>query len=284
MTGRAPLPLLLIGLGAVLCLAGSAHPAIVAAGAAGAAALLVSAPRPVPRLALVAAALMAAGVFVLTPWISSDGATVLFAGPPLAVIDTTVTAEELLWGAVVAVRLAGVVVAVLAVLAWIDQDRAQDLLARGLPRSALMIGLAGRMVPALEGDAAIVARSARLRGVDLDSGGRLRRARAAAPLVLPLAATALERGVDSSEALVARGFGAPGGTRLPEEPLSRGEWSATACGALLIGLGVATVSGGGTYSYFPEPDGIVAAPAFAIAGLTALMLIMAAAALRRDAG
>ncbi len=283
MTGRAPLPLLLIGLGAILCLAGSEHPVIVGAATAGALVLLLSAPRAAPRLALFAAALMAVGVFMLTPWISSDGATVLFAGPPLAVIDTAVTGEELLWGAVVAARLAGVVMVVLAVLSWIDQDRTQDLLARVLPRSALMIGLAGRMMPALESDAAIVARSARLRGVDLDSGGRFRRARAAAPLVLPLAATALERGVDSSEALVARGFGAPGSTRLPEEPLSPGERGAMASGVVLIGLGVAIVGGGGVYSYFPEPDGLGTTSALAIAALTALALIIAAVALQRDA-
>lgn len=282
MSCRAPLPLLLIGLGGVICLAASEHPAIVGAGALGALVLLLAAPRRVPAVALLATAAMAVGLLILTPWISSDGTTTLLSGPPLAVIDTAVTAEELLWGAVVALRLVGVVLLILAVLAWIDQDRAQDLLARLLPRSALMIGLAGRMLPALESDAAVVAQSARLRGVDLGGGGRLARARRAAPLVLPLTATALERGVDSAEALVARGFGGPGATRLPEDPLLRGERIAVGCGALLVGLGMLTISGvAGDFTFFPEPASGVDRTTLTVALLIATSLILAARSLSR---
>lgn len=282
MNGRAPLPLIAIALGGVTCLAGTQHPAVVATGLLGAVVLLAAAPRRTPRIALTATALMATGLLLLTPWVTSDGATVLVSGPPLAVIDTAVTAEELVWGAVVAGRLAAVVLLVLAVLAWIDQDRALDLLGRALPRSALMIGLAGRMLPALETDAATITQSARLRGVDLDHGGRLARARRAAPLVLPLTATALERGIDSAEALVARGFGAPGATRLPEAPLTPGEKVAGACGLALLALGALTIGGvTGSFTVFPRIGGLGDPAALGAAAALALALTIPARVLSR---
>ena len=282
MNGRAPLPFALIGLGGAIGLAGAEHPLLVGSGAIGAALLLRAAPRSAPRLALWSAAAVAAGLLLLTPFVSSDGQTELISGPPIAVVDTVVTAEELLWGLVVAARLAGIVLLILAVLAWIDRDRAQDLLGRALPRSALMVALAGRMLPALEADAALVARSARLRGVDLDRGGRLTRARRAAPLVLPLAATALERGVDRAEALVARGYGGPGATRLPEPPLTAGERAALGCGLLLMVLGAVIAVGSiGDFRFFPSPASPGGAPALVASAALMAALVLPALALRR---
>ena len=145
-----------------------------------------------------------------------------------------------------------------------------------------MIGLAGRMLPNLEADAAVIAQSARLRGVDLDSGGRLARTRRAAPLVLPLTATALERGVDSAEALVARGFGRPGVTRLPEDPLGRGEKVGVACGLILLGLGALTLMGvAGDVAFFPRVEGVGDPATLVAAGAITLILIASERALGR---
>lgn len=282
MTGRAPVPLALLGIGGAVCITATSHPALVGAGLIGALALVLSAPRRMSRLAIWSLLLAAAGLLVLTPWVSANGQTILFQGPPLAVIDTTVSLEEVIWGSVIAGRLAAVVLIVAGVLAWMDEDRAQEVLARVLPRSALMIGLAGRMLPTLERDAHTVAQSARLRGVDLDSGSPLVRARSVAPLILPVAASALERGVDSAEALVARGFGSGPPTRLPEPALNVGEWIVGGCGALLLTMAIPVSLGlVGDFGFFPGPDGSADTASLGAAALIGIALMIPAGALRR---
>src|SRR5690606_23808360 len=104
----------------------------------------------------------------------------------------------------------------------------------------------------LERDARAIAETARLRGLDLSGGGRLRRARAASGLVLPLVGSAMERGLDVAEAMAARGYGAGRRTHLPERPYDRTERAALVIGLGLAGPTVAAwVAGLRGYAYYP---------------------------------
>ena len=81
--------------------------------------------------------------------------------------------------------------------------------ARVARRGTLAVALATRMVPMLERDAAGLVEALRGRGVVVEG------LHARAQLLSPLLAGSLERGLSLAEAMEARGYGRPGGTRLP---------------------------------------------------------------------
>jgi energy-coupling factor transport system permease protein len=271
--GRTPpLALLVVAAGLVAVLFSSDHPAVLAGGLAASVALLAVAPGP-KRGVLVLGLLLAVPVALLNPFVAVEGDLILIAGPSLTVIDLEVTLEELLFGAAMAARLLAVVLLTAAVLRLVDSDRLQARAARVVPRSALTVALAARLVPLLRADAQSIAEAARLRGV-APAG------RQAGALLLPLAASSLERGLDQAEAMVARGYGRPGRTALPERRLTVREWLAAAAGLPLLGLAAALLAGALPYAYYPVADGALE-PAAVAAGLVVAAAGTAAARLVR---
>jgi len=180
---------------------------------------------------LAGTAVSALGVFVLTPFVGNYGLHTLWSGPTIPVIgQLNVTSEELAGGGVEALRLAAVGFAFAAYALFLDHDRLLQG-ARFARRSALMVALATRLVPTLERDAAGLVESLRGRGVEVAG------ARGHARLLSPLLAGSLERGYARAEAMEARGYGRPGGTRAPSRPWGRLDWTAAAAAALLVTAG-----------------------------------------------
>jgi energy-coupling factor transport system permease protein len=157
----------------------------------------------------------ALSVFLLSPVVSHTGFHVLWEGPRLPVLGyLDVTSEELAAGGIQALRLAAVGLAFAAYALLLDFDRL--LQAAGFARrSALAVGLATRLVPTLERDAAGFVEALRGRGVEV------RGLRGRARLLSPLVAGSLERSLNLAEAMEARGFGRAGRTRAPSLPWSR---------------------------------------------------------------
>ncbi|HEX2504098.1 MAG TPA: energy-coupling factor transporter transmembrane component T [Miltoncostaeaceae bacterium] len=285
MTGgrRAPGPVLLLGLAAIVVAFADDHPLVLTAAAAGALALLAAAPGRPGRWFVIGGLVSGLSLALLNPFVAAEGDLILWQGPEVAVIDLEVTAEEIAAGLAIGLRLFAVAVLVGAVLAQIDADRLQAQVARVAPRSALTCALAARLMPTLERDARAIAETARLRGVDLATGGWSGRARRAAPLALPLLASSLERGLDIAEAMAARGYGAGPRTRLPERPYDRAEWGVLALGgALAVAAIAALVLGLAPYSYYPTLDPVLAPGAVALAAVVAGALGGAALVLRRS--
>ncbi len=98
--------------------------------------------------------------------------------------------------------------------------------------SVLAVGLATRLVPTLERDAAGFVEALRGRGIEV------RGLRGRAQLLSPLLAGSLERSLNLAEAMEARGFGRPGRTRAPALPWTPLDRLAVAA-ALLLALGAA---------------------------------------------
>jgi len=268
---RPPLPLLLLGGGLVAALFCTDHPAVLAGGVVAALALLLAAPGSA-RTPILLGLLLAVPVALLNPFVAVEGDLVLVAGPSFPVLDLEVTLEELIYGAALGARLFAVTLLVVALLRLADADRLQARASRVAPRSALTVALAARLVPVLRADAAAIGEAARLRGV-APAG------RSAGALLVPLAATSLERGLDQAEAMVARGYGAGHRTTLPERPLQPREWAASALGAATIPLAVALFAGLAPYAYYPRADpaldlaGVAAGAALAIAGIAGGLLL-----------
>jgi energy-coupling factor transport system permease protein len=177
--------------------------------------LCLRAPRGRRRLYLFGTLVSALSVFVLSPLVSHVGTHFLWEGPKIPVIGfLDVTSEEIAAAGVQALRLAAVGFAFAAYALLLDLDRL--LQAAGFARrSVLAAGLATRLVPTLERDAAGFVEALRGRGVHVEG------ARGRARLLSPLLAGSLERALNLAEAMEARGFGRTGRTRAPSPPWTR---------------------------------------------------------------
>lgn len=69
------------------------------------------------------------------------------------------------------------------------------------------LSLATRMYPTIAADSRDIMDSMRARGVEMDRGNIFQKARARAPVLMPLLLNSLERSIGISEAMEARGFG-----------------------------------------------------------------------------
>lgn len=169
-------------------------------------------------------------VVVLTPLLAAEGTHYIWQGPTVPVLGPLgLTGEELSSGLLAGLRLAAVGLAFAAYALLLDHDRLVQ--AAGFARrSALAVALATRLVPTLERDGRGLIEALRGRGVEV------RGVRGRARLLSPLLAGSLERGLNLAEAMEARGYGRPGGTRAPSrrKPLDR---PALAAAAALVLVG-----------------------------------------------
>ncbi len=273
--GAAPaavLPLVggLVGVGFL-----SWHPLVIGSVAvAGAVLLRAAATGPGPYVAFgVALALFFA---LLNPFVTNDGNLILVAGPHTPVVDLEVTLEEVAFGAVAGVRVLAVALLTGAALGLVDADRLLARAMRFTPRSALTTALAVRLLPTLRRDAHAVHEAARLRG--LSTAGRRREAlRRWAPLLVPLTASSLERGLDQAEAMTARGFAAGRRSHRPEAALTPRERVAAALGFVVAAMAaMVAVAGAAPYDYYPRLAA-VGDPAALALGLAVLALSAAGA-------
>ena len=265
--------------GAIVLAFSTDDPLVLMALAAGALVLFASAPGRPSRWFLIGGAISGLTLALMNPFVSAEGNLIIWQGPDLTLIDTEITVEEVLAGLAAGVRLFAVASLVGALLAHMDADRLQAQVARVAPRSALTCALAARLLPTLERDARAISEAARLRGVSLADGRWTARAKAAAPLALPLLGSSLERGLDVAEAMTARGYGAGPRTRVAEAPYRPREVVALLIGAAMCALAGATIALGlADYSFYPTPDPLlgpgVAVAAAALAGLCAAAWVL----------
>jgi energy-coupling factor transport system permease protein len=190
------------------------------------------APRARRRLYLAGVLVSSLSVFLLSPLVAHTGTHVIWEGPTLPVLGTIdVTDEEIAAAGVQALRLAAVGLAFAAYALLLDLDRL--LQSAGFARrSALAAGLATRLVPTLERDAAGLVEALRGRGVEV------RGARGRARLLSPLLAGSLERSLNLAEAMEARGFGRAGRTRAPSPPWTALDRLAIAGAAVILVVGL----------------------------------------------
>lgn len=275
---RAPLPPLLIAIALITIALATSQPLIVGAAFVGALLLHHAAPPP-HRLMLRVALVSALFILILNPFVAVEGDHVLFAGPHFLLFDFEVTSEELLYGLVAGLRLATAILATSAFLRLADPDRTQALASRLVPRSALTVALSARLAPTLRRDATGLGEALRLRGSGPERGRRAA-IRQGAVLIEPLVASSLERGVDISEAMVARGYGGGTMTRLPEPAPTRDERIGLAVGAIGCVLGIALIAGLAPYAIYPLADPLLSTSGLALAGAVLLLSIVGAGALR----
>jgi energy-coupling factor transport system permease protein len=274
-----PLAILPVAGGLVAIAFCTDHPLLLAA-VLGASIMLVRAAGAPPRALLLVSAAPAVFLALLNPIAGANGNVILIDGPHWTVIDLQVTVEEVAYGLAIGARLLAVTLLVAAFLALVDADRLQAAAGRLVPRSALTVALATRLVPVLGRDARAISEAARLRGIPLAGGHPREVVRRTAPLLVPLVASSLERGLDQAEAMTARGYGAGPLTHLPERGLTAAERACAAIGAALVALAAALVVADPVpYAYYPrleratDPAALVLAVAVLAAGAAASRLL-----------
>jgi energy-coupling factor transport system permease protein len=228
--------------------------------------------------------LATAALFVVVNAIASQrGDTILIRGgevPVLGQID--VSAEAVIEGAVLGLRVLVVMMAFAVHSAVVDPDRILRLLRPLARRSALTATLLTRLVPVAAADHARLREAAALRGPGAAEVGR-------AALVRRLVAGSLDRAVDVAATLELRGYGL-GAPR----SVARGRRSRRGVPFLVTGIVITAVSlvarftGVGGFDPYPlvsiEADRATLALAVALPALAAAPFAVVRLARRRAAG
>jgi energy-coupling factor transport system permease protein len=190
-------------------------------------AVCLRAPKRARRLYLVGTAISACALLLVTPFVETIGSHPIWTGPIVPVLgQLDVTREELASAALNAFRLAAVGLAFAAYALLLDHDQLLQAV-----RFARPAALATRLMPTLERDAAGFVEALLGRGV------RVTGLRGRAALLSPLLASSLERGLNLAEAMEARGFGAPGRTRIPAPAWRPVDFGAVALGVAIVVVG-----------------------------------------------
>jgi len=269
-----PLPVT-VAVCAVLVVSIAAQNPVCLAGAVISASALLWSAAPPRRPYVIFSLISGATVFILNPFVSAQGLTVLWQGPQIPILDTQVTLEELVFGAGAAARLVASALAAAAFVRLADPDLLLTAVSRIAPRSGMIVSLATRMLPVLERDAAGLVLAARTRA------GRLATPRGAGALLAPLVGMSLERSLEVAEAMEARGYGGPGRTHMPERSARAGERVVLALGAIaLAAAGVALARGATGFQYYDTLGDPFIAPAWLATAATALPICAAAGVIR----
>ncbi|MET0926154.1 MAG: CbiQ family ECF transporter T component [Solirubrobacterales bacterium] len=211
------------------------------------------------------------GILVITvnAIASQRGDTILLRGADLPVLgQVDVSAEALVEGAILALRIAVVFCAFAVHSACVDPDRVLRLLRPIARHSALTASVITRLVPLAAADNARLREASALRGPGAAPVGR-------AALARRLVGGALDRAVDVAATLELRGYarGVPG--RGAARRRSRHGWRFAAAGTAMLALGTgAALAGAGGFEAYPtvslDADRATVGLALALPALAAL--------------
>lgn len=201
-------------------------------------------------------------IIVINALVGNRGSHVLYQIPfaiPL-VGAPKITLEAILCGAGNSLRLLAIVSAFTILTFTIHPDDLMLVLMKAkLPyKSVLVTSLSARFVPALTSDAQCIADVQRSRGLELDKGSRIQRARNHMAVAIPLLSNSLDRAVQVAEAMESRAFGS-GKDRTFYKELKTTQFDtillAFALLPLAVGIGMRWLGYGG-YEYYPILPGI----------------------------
>jgi energy-coupling factor transport system permease protein len=224
-----------------IILAAAAIGAAIAGVAAGAGRAVAAATRAGLALTLL--------ITIVNGLVTDRGATVLARLGEFPVLgQVNVTAEALVTGAAIGLRILAAMIACAVYSACVDPDRVLRLLRPVAGRSALTATLISRLVPVALADATRLSQAARLRGPAAAPVGRGAFARR-------LLAGSLDRSVDVAATLELRGYGLKGpGARAVRER-SRYDRRFFAAGAALTLAAVAVLfAGGASFDTYPRAE------------------------------
>jgi energy-coupling factor transport system permease protein len=209
------------------------------------------------------AAIVALPIVVVNVLVSRDGLTVFSRLGELGPFgDGNLTLEALVYGAVIALKVALLMLATTLGSLTVDPDELLRGVRRLSFRSALTASLATRMIPVLAGDARRLAEAQRTRSPGAGpagslsrapGAGSLARARTQVTLVSAILSSSLDRALDVAATLELRGFAEARRAQRRVIPWSRHDLafmiSAGFVGALAVGARLAGIA---SFNAYPE--------------------------------
>jgi len=206
---------------------------------------------------------MALLIMVINPLVSHAGKTILWRGPTLPILgNVSICLEAICYGAAMGIRLLAVLTIFCLAAAVVHPDKFLSLFSRFAHKSALVVSLATRMLPAAARDLAIAREMLQLRGVDYGAGNLKERLKKYSWLLDILLLSSLEGALQIAEAMQARAFGSgPRSCYRRELRRPRDLLCFTACCFALVFSCYAKAKGYGDYNYYPQLGVLVPHPA-----------------------
>ena len=161
-----------------------------------------------------------------------------------------VTTESLLFATSMCFRLFLVIGAFSILTFTVHPDKLLQALSKFGFKSMTGLSIATRMYPTIAADSGNIEDAMKARGVEFDDGNFIRKAKARAPVIMPLLLNSMDRSMEIAEAMEARGFGAGVRTRYFDTPLTVRDKAMIAIFIAAIPFGVAMyVLGHGNANY-----------------------------------
>ncbi|QLH75260.1 MAG: energy-coupling factor transporter transmembrane protein EcfT [Methanomassiliicoccales archaeon] len=169
-----------------------------------------------PTLGLLKYTVYVAAFLFLFSILFSQGSTVLFEIGPIEVKE-----ESVLFASSMCARLF-LAIASFAILTFtVHPDEMMRTLSKFGYKTITGLSIATKMYPTIAMDSKNIEDAMKARGVEFDSGNILVKAKARAPIMMPLMLNSMDRAIEVAEAMEARGFGAGVRTRYHDRPLSK---------------------------------------------------------------
>jgi energy-coupling factor transport system permease protein len=232
------------------------------------------------------AAIVALPIVVVNVLVSRDGLTVFARLGDLGPFGRgNLTVEALVYGAVIALKVAIIMLATTLASLAVDPDELLRVARRLSFRSALTASLATRMIPVLANDARRLAEAQSTRptrptqsmgaGQSMRQGAPRAHARARVRLLSAIVGSSLDRAMDVAATLELRGFA--GARRAPRRrvPWSRHDLAFATSAASLAALALAARVGGvATFSAYPQVRAGGATGTLALAAAIAVVVLL----------
>jgi energy-coupling factor transport system permease protein len=158
---------------------------------------------------------VAAFIFIFTIIFASQGTHVLIGFGPIQVKQ-----ESILFATSMSLRLFLTTAAFCVLTFTVHPDKMLQNLSKFGFKSMTGLSIATRMYPTIASDSKNIEDAMKARGVEFDAGNMIQKAKARAPIMMPLLLTSLDRSMEIAEAMEARGFGRGKRTNYYDDRLS----------------------------------------------------------------
>ncbi len=206
--------------------------------------------------------LMAVGVIVINPLVSQSGSTALLTIRRVPILGRIrITAESILYGCVMALKMISLSVTFFLFSCLTDQDEMFTVMSRILPKSTLLFSMTVNVVHRIRQDIQRVQNVLIMRGVNFKERKLFDRVTAMRPLLKVVILSALEGSLDRAEALHTRRFGHKKRTSYKQVLFTaRDRRMLIGQGLLLVLQMLVVIEGLSDYHFYPRLDALSIQP------------------------
>lgn len=196
---------------------------------------------------------MALLLIVVNAMVAHNGQTIIWYGPEVPLLGRlNICLEAVCYGAVMGIRLLIILLVFALYNAMMHPDKVLSLFSRVASKSALILSISTRMLPAVARDLTAAMEVQQMRGVDFNSGGIFERLRKYSWLLNIVLVSSLEGSLATAEAIQARAYGSGPRTSYKRFIIRPRDHICCLAGILVITFSIyAKLKGYGDYIFYP---------------------------------